>query len=189
MRTFASSILLLSMALCVSSWIIPPKKKKGVQKFQITGTILETRSYCGGAAPPPGMLAQLATPTPIPLGKLFVKKGETNIENAPIIATIVADTSGKFSISLPAGTYCLVEEWKSKKLVMPANDQYQTVDTTCYRKLYNAADYQLVVSNKNVGDVKIIFHRSCPWNQPCINYNGPLPPMAHPTNERGKVGE
>jgi len=189
MKTFAYSIFLLSISLCISSWMCSPKKKKEKQKFQVTGSIMEMRTYCGGAQPSPEMMESINKPAPIPFGKVFVKKGTENKEKSEVIATIVADSIGNFSISLPAGTYCLVEEWKTKKFVLPENNEFQTVDSTCYRNLYNTGDYQLTISDKNIDGVKVIYHRHCPWGQPCISYHGPLPPMAQPNPNRGKVGE
>jgi hypothetical protein len=167
-----------------------PKKKKQKVKFQVTGSILETRSYCGGAEPSPELLAQCNTPKGVPLAKLYVKKGDSNKEKSTVIDSIFADNEGKFLVNLPAGTYCLVEDWKTKKFVLPEGNEMQTVDSTCYRNRYNACDYQLTVTDKNIDSVKIIFHRNCSWSQPCIDYHGPLPPMAEPHHQiKGKVGE
>jgi hypothetical protein len=189
MRLFTYSIFLLSMALCVSSWMCP-KKKKEKQKFQITGSIMETRSYCGGAVPSAELLAQCNTPMGVAYGKLYVKKGNSNKEKSAVMDSIVADKSGKFIINLPAGTYCLVEDWKSQKFTLPDNTEIQTVDSTCYRNRYNTCDYQLTVADKNIDSVKVVFHRNCAWSQPCINYHGPLPPAAQPNHQiKGKVGE
>jgi len=189
MKKFALFIFLLSLSLCISSWVCSPKKKKEKQKFQVTGSIMETKSYCGGAQPSPEIMANLNKPSPIPFAKLFVKKGTENKEKAEVIEIITADSIGNFSISLPAGNYCVVEEWKTKKFELPENTEFQTVDSACYRNLYNNCDYQLLITDKNIDNIKIVFHRNCPWGQPCISYHGPLPPMAQPDPNRGKVGE
>lgn len=48
-------------------------------KVTISGTVTQTSSYCGGAAPPKFLLEQLAEPKQYPNKKLHVIKGDTNI--------------------------------------------------------------------------------------------------------------
>jgi hypothetical protein len=177
-RPFIYSIFLLSISLCISSWICTPRKKKVKPKYTVTGSIMETRSYCGGAEPSPELLAICNTPHGISMGKLYVKKGSFNKERADILDSICADKNGNFSINLPSGTYCLVEDWKAIPFDLPLNSEIQTVDSLCYRNSYDACDYQLTVSDKNIDSVKVVFHRTCAWNKPCIQYHGPLPPAA-----------
>ncbi len=189
MRKFSFLIFILCASLCITSWMGTAKKKKGKKTFTVTGTIMQTTSYCGGAQPSPDMLARCNTPMGIPNGKLFVKKGTMNKERASLIDSIRADANGKFSIQLPAGNYCLVEDWKAKPFDLPLNNEFQTVDSICYRNMYDACDYELNITDKNIDSVKIVFHRSCFYNRPCISYHGPLPPMAVPHQEKNKIGE
>jgi hypothetical protein len=180
MIKFSFLFLLLAALICFSSLMCASTKKISKAKFHVTGSIMETRSYCGGAQPTQEMLERYKIPTGIPFGKLFVKQGTMNNENAESIDTINADVNGNFSINLPAGNYCLVEEWKSKPFHLPLNNKNQTVDTACYRNLYNTCDYELNVADTNIDSIKIIFHRTCFYNQPCISYHGPLPPTTQP---------
>ncbi len=177
MRQFILPVLLLGLisgaASCVAS-----SKKTGVAKFTVTGQLLETQSYCGGAAPTPDIIERGRTPHPVPNKKYYVKKGNGN-GNGKVIDSIVSDGAGNFRIDLEAGTYCLVEHWKKMPYVVPSNSKYVTYDTACYRKLYSTCDYVLEVS-KNLDKVTIVSHRSCAWNQPCRQYDGPLPPSAPP---------
>jgi hypothetical protein len=149
--------------------------KKIKHKFLVSGSIMQTLSYCGGAAPTRKILDSYNTPKGIPFGKLFIKSGLMNIEGAPILHEITADSNGNFSIRLPAGNYCLLEEWKSKPFKLPLNNVNQTVDSACFRNLYNAPDFNLKVTNKNIHHMQFIFHRACSNNQPCVSYQGPLP--------------
>jgi|SRR6185312_10749185 len=179
MQKLLCAIILAGAAFISSSWIGTANQHRR-QKFVVSGTIMQTVSYCGGAAPPQQILDSTNTPKPIPYGKLFVRSGKTNAEGKPVIETIKADENGNFSVRLPAGNYCLVEEWKSRPFKLPANNENQTVDSACFRNLYNTCDYELHVTHKNISGLRIIFHRGCPYNQPCISYRGPLPPKNAP---------
>lgn len=151
--------------------------------------MMQTVSYCGGAQPSQEILDRCNTPVGIANGKLYIKKGTYNKDKAAVLDSITTDGNGKFSINLPAGTYCLVEDWKAKPYQLPLSDESQTVDSVCYRNLYMSCDYELTVKDKNIDSVKVIFHRTCAWNKPCISYHGPLPPSAPPHGIKGKVGE
>src|SRR5258708_9979056 len=67
--------------------------------------------------------------------------GLMNKESAMIIDTIHADATGDFSIDLPAGNYCLVEEWKSKPFNLPLKKADQTTDSACLRNLYRSEEH------------------------------------------------
>jgi hypothetical protein len=175
MRKLLYPILLIGAALLISSWMRRPANQKSEPKLLISGSIMQTISYCGGAPPSRKILDGLNTPKGIPFGRLFVKIGATNVEDAPVIDTIKADEKGNFSTYLPAGNYCLLEEWKAKPFKLPLNTANQTVDSTCFRSLYNACDFKLIITDKSIDHIKIIFHRTCPYNQPCITYHGALP--------------
>lgn len=175
MRKFLYLIFLISTAFAISSWMGIAVNKKIKHKFLVTGSIMQTVSYCGGARPTPQILDSYNTPKGIPFGKLFIKSGLMNIEGAPVLHEITADSNGNFSIRLPAGNYCLLEEWKSKPFKLPLNNVNQTVDSACFRNLYNASDFTLKINNKSIHHMKFIFHRTCSYNQPCVSYRGSLP--------------
>jgi hypothetical protein len=176
MKKFLFLFFFISSAVIISSWMCPTANHKGKRKFLVSGSIMQTISYCGGAQPPQRLLDSMNVPKGIPYGKLFVKLKGGHKEGSLIIHTIKADTNGNFSIYLPAGNYCLVEEWKTKPFKLPLNNVNETVDSTCFKNLYNTCDYELNVTDKNVRHLKIIFHRPCYNNQPCISYHGALRP-------------
>src|SRR5664279_3153585 len=178
MRKLSSTILLLMITCSVSSLMCATSKQHVKIKFQVSGSIMQTISYCGGAQPTKSMLDSFNTPRVIPFGRLFVKEGLTNGESSKIIDTIISKADGTFSIDLPPGNYCLVGEWKSMSYKLPLKNKDQTIDSTCYKNLYNTCDFQVSVTNKNIENIKIIFHRKCVFNQPCVSYHGPLPPVA-----------
>lgn len=175
-----SFIIPLAISLCLSSLMCATTKQRAVAKFKISGVVMQTMSYCGGAPPTREVLDSFNTPKAMPFKKLFIKPGISNKEETPFIDSIITDENGRFSLDLPEGNYCVVEEWKSRHFQLPLKNEQETVDSACFRNLYNSCDYQVKVSEKNIDNIKIIFHRPCVYNQPCRSYHGPLPPKAAP---------
>src|ERR1700733_9194781 len=138
MRKLLYPILLVGAALLISSWMCWTANQKPLPKFHVSGAIMQTTSYCGGAPPGRKIMDSFIKTKGIPFGKLFVKAGLANAEYAPVMDTIRADANGNFSIYLPAGNYCLLEEWKAKPFKLPLNTANQKVDSACFRNLYNA---------------------------------------------------
>ena len=145
--------------------------------FTISGNILETHDYCGGAAPPEEL--QHPLPVGVPGIKLYIKKGNTNSEKTKPFDSIVSGVNGAFSIQLPAGNYCLVEKEKTGKCLVPQNDQSHIWDSVCFVNEFARCDYALEVKS-NQKNLNLVFARHCPWNRPCCDYHGPLPPAANP---------
>jgi hypothetical protein len=183
MKKILFPLFVFSICLIVFSFTLTSKKKKGV-KYSVEGTVFEINPYCGGAAPSP----EQENPKPHPKAgiKLLIRKGNFNDPQTPVIDSLVSDADGNFKIQLAPGTYSLIEPWKKEKYIVPQDRQYLHYDTACYRKMYHESDYTLVVKNK-MKDVAITFQRHCQWQQPCAQYDGPLPPAANPG--RGKIGE
>jgi len=170
------AILLTGITFISSSWVHTGLNSKNSRKFLVTGSIMQTTSYCGGAQPTQKILDSFNTPKGIPFGKLFVKSGAKNIEGAPVIERINADANGNFSVYLPEGKYCFVEEWKIKPFKLPLNNVNHKVDSTCFRNLYDSPDFSLNITNKNIHHLEIILHRTCPDKQPCVSFHGALHP-------------
>lgn len=180
MKTQLFTFLLCTLALlsCRSS-----KEKNPVTKsFTLSGKIQWQQHYCGGARPEPGM----ENPKTIPANgqKLYVRKGNLNSPTTTVVDSVIADAEGNFSITLPQGIYCFIEGWKKPLYKDPVSDRYNKYDTACYKNQYMQCDYSLGLS-ANTSNVNIILDRPCNWNRPCVQYSGPLPPAAPPTNRGG----
>lgn len=171
---------LFALAAFLTSCIVFQKGpgKQTDQKFTVSGSVTQTFTYCGGAAPPPELLQEMSTPSPARELKLFVRNGSVN--GGKIIDSVVTDSAGHFSFSLPPGTYCIVEAPKKPKLVIPQNDKYTTWDADCLKKQWQTCDAQVIVKDKEVSDLAINFHRPCSFLKPCASYTGPMPPAAPP---------
>lgn len=180
MKYFILPVLALSMMACAFSRS-PRKPAVALTDFTISGAVLETSDYCGGAAPSPDQLH------PTPLGKqgvkLYIRPGKTNNWKTGLVDSIVSGLNGVFSISLPPGDYCIVEASKKGMPVVPENNPFSQWDSACYMENYQQCDYSLNVSG-NMENVKIVLTRHCLWTTPCMSYNGPLPPSAPPPPPR-----
>lgn len=162
-----TTITLLSIAL-ISCIAFAPKKK-----YKVTGVVTETADYCGGARPPKGLEEQLRTPKPLANKKLIVRKGNSNSQKSKIVAEITTNEEGKFELDLPAGTYSFVSEEKTK-LVIPANDKFNTYDAECLKKEFAKPDGLLTVKDGE-NKVEINIHKHCSYKKPCLTFTGPKP--------------
>lgn len=151
--------------------------------FVIKGRVTQTSSFCGGMMPTQEMMNEYTKEKPFPGKKLYVKRCKKNSLKYKIVKEITTDTAGNFEVRLPVGTYCIVEEYKTQKLKIPAHDQYTTYDAPCMKQNWAKCDYLIEVKDKDLNDVAIKYHNYCSFNQPCMHYHGPRPPAAAPRKE------
>jgi hypothetical protein len=145
--------------------------------YIITGVVTSTKTYCGGAAPSNDILQQYRTPQPIGGKLLYIKKGAENKKKAKIIGKFKSNADGTFTVKLPAGTYCIVEESKAQEFKAPADNKEHEWNKQCLLEAWAQCDYQLVVTNKNISEVKINYHTDCFYSMPCCKYKGAFPPQ------------
>lgn len=174
---FAITVTLL---LCISLTAFRAARKN--KKYEVSGTILIQQDYCGGARPADGQDGRRKFPQNGTT--LYVCKQTFGGGRSRYFDSIVSDTAGRFSVKLPAGSYCFVEKWKTEPYVKPKDSQFEKWDTTCYRKEYDAYDFSLNVKGKTSG-ITLTVRRYCSWTRPCCTFSGPLPPAAPPTNRGG----
>lgn len=155
----------------------------GEKKYLVSGMVTQTVSYCGGAAPTQVELDELSKPRPLKGKLLFLKQGNVNDPDSKIITRIVTDEKGKFSLQLPEGNYCIVEEYKTKELVIPPSTSIAIYDETCLRDTYKKCDYSFTIKGSNISNITLNYHESCPWAKPCMDYSGPLPPAVQPPSD------
>jgi hypothetical protein len=72
------------------------------------GRVWGTSAYCGGAAPSPELLEQLAAPVPLDGRPLVVRPGTWHDPRQPVTARLSTDSEGRFSFAAEPGEYCLV---------------------------------------------------------------------------------
>ncbi len=143
----------------------------------VSGRVVQTSEYCGGAAPTEEMLESLRKEKPFPHKELFIRAGTLNKYSWPIVQKFTSDAEGSFKIALPPGDYCVVDASKKDELKIPAtakgNQKEGESRANCLQKWYRTCDKILNVGKQNLKGVVIKFHHPC--NPPCAP-GGP-PPM------------
>ena len=157
-----------------------PKVDVSGKRFTVSGKVLYTSGYCGGAAPTPDMEAEAKLPKPRFGQELIVRTGETNTLNSRVLARTTTKEDGSFSFQLPPGEYCIVISQKENLAQMPKNSDYIQVDDDCYKKWMAQCDIGFMLRDRDVTDIKVILHQACFTNSysTCVEWNGPLPPSA-----------
>ena len=174
LRFTGTALLLLTATTVFTSYC---KAKKNIL---VRGTVSYLQPYCGGAAPTPEMVARQNILQPSRAFILHFKKGSRNSGGSKIIQTVTTNETGYFEVRLPKGEYCVVEDYKSKPFVIPADKQFTVWDTTCLKKAYESCDYQLKVIAANKDTIKLIYRNTCFYSPKCGSYNGPMPPSSQP---------
>ena len=153
------------------------------QKVTISGTITQTHSYCGGAAPPRELIEELKTPKPLPGKKMYIIKGDTNTTGRDIILNFISDENGNFSFQLEPGLYSvLLEEQISAPDAKKYRTETQSIDESCYNKWWARPYYLLTVEAgakpTTIKGLNFNFHSRCfiSSDVPCLEYEGPYPP-------------
>lgn len=153
-----------------------PLARKTTGKRTISGKVVQTSDYCGGAAPTQEMIEFLKKEKPFPHKELFIRPGTLN-RFRPILQKFVADAEGNFKIALPPGDYCLVEESKKDEPKIPesakGNLEGAKSRAACFEEWYRTCDNVLKVGKQNLKGVLIKFHHQC--HPPCVT--GLPPPV------------
>ncbi len=166
-------ILLVAFSSCCNK-----KINSTQQLYTLKGKITQTSSYCGGAAPNREILDQLAQPKAFVGKKLFLREGNINSEKGKIIAKIVADSSGNFNISVPAGIYSIIVEEQEK--VMDAKkytSEFVKANEVCLKEWWTKPLQVIEIKDNNIENLDFNFHHKCrvKFDIPCLEYFGPLP--------------
>lgn len=147
--------------------------------FEVSGYLMGTSSYCGGAAPSQEILKAYSTPHGWPGQTLIVRRGTVNQPGKPLVQRAVTDAGGKFVFHLPAGQYCLA--FGEKEVPRPAsfyNIANQPVDKACDDRWLQTCELTFEVVDKGIDSLQISIHRPCfvTSHSPCVHYAGPMPP-------------
>jgi hypothetical protein len=162
--------------------VSPTKDQPTGKKFTVSGTVLRTADYCGGAAPSEEMLEEMRTPKPFAGMKVHARKGGTNQIGTPVVASSTSDESGYFSLELPAGTWCLVLDEKGPDAPRDLSGQNIQLDNACYKEWLSKCDQVIEVIDVPIPAVKLQFNARCRVGtiSNCAQWVGPLPPSAAP---------
>lgn len=153
------------------------KSKQPVKLYTITGTVEKHSPYCGGDEPAEGAPGiSVAGWAGV---KLYVRKGTVNSAKKPVILEFVTDEKGSFSLQLPAGNYCIIQEEKVKPLNLNYYRNLEQMEITsedCLKQWWKKCHTTLHVGEKDITGFTIIVKGSCYSTNPCLNYTGPPPP-------------
>ena len=155
---------------------------KTTRRWKVSGKVIQTNEYCGGANPSEEIIEALRKEKPLPDKRLFVRAGTLNKITRPVLQSFTTDAEGNFEISLPPGDYCVIEEGKKDQLKipdfskenekLPPAEAYRLTSEECLRTWWRACDQTLRVKRQSLKGVVIRFHQRC--NPPCIT-GGPQP--------------
>jgi hypothetical protein len=171
-------LIISSIASCRGS-----KNNKGNDStVTVSGTIYIQKAYCGGARPSEEMVQGLRQPASN--FTLYYKTNDlVTIEHVSTIDSVKTDSAGHYTLRLHKGQFCFFEKWKMDRLSIPKDDKFNHWDSVCYLQQYQTCDFSINIQS-DTSQANIILQRHCPWNTPCNNYTGPLPPAANPGGGR-----
>lgn len=151
----------------------------GGKEYTVSGNVMLTRSYCGGAAPSQEMLDNLRIPIPFEGLKVHARQGTANDLKKPLLRTTTTDANGNYSFQLPAGEYCIIYDERAK---LPDTKNFEAshliYDQECFVEWVKACDATVKVTDANVSAPSFTLRQPCmkSYYSNCIRYQGPYPP-------------
>lgn len=125
----------------------------------VKGTVMHTRTYCGGAAPSEDMIDNLKKETPFANHKFVIKKGTTDVNDTSVFKEFTTDEKGSFSISLPKGNYVVFIQEKTQDYEKGIMAQFGRSENC--KKWKSTADFSLNVSKKIKSVQTFKMHLTC----------------------------
>jgi hypothetical protein len=157
----------------------------GAEKLNVTGTVMRQGVWCKGVEPDPEEWKAVTTPKPWANKKLFVKKGKVNDFAVPVLMEFTTDKDGKFTLDLPAGDYCIVDEFKVKKgnykmlrsQFSKSKDTDEAAVKECLDIYFKTPDLVFTVTANGKNELELLYKDRCGWEgPPCSPYPGDPPP-------------
>lgn len=166
-------LIYIAVLVCFSTFILAQNTGDTVN---VSGSVKIIHSWCtdivGGEK-----YEEAIKPRPFPYKKLYVRKGDSNDYSKPIIMEFTTDKNGNFSISLPPGVYCIVDESKIDKAMydtlwarhLKGTYACLPLDTNCFKKWFATPEKVFKVGMDSVKDITLTFYTrcSCDCDIPC----------------------
>ncbi|MGA9521403.1 MAG: hypothetical protein WBV82_08065 [Myxococcaceae bacterium] len=149
---------------------LPPPPPSPPARHTVTGRLLESKPFCGGAgghftmdpAAPRGSSAEL-----------LVLPGTRNSGDAPF-TRVTPGADGRFELQLPPGEWCFVEADRHSE-EPPRLNPPAKVDEACWKDRWSRCLDTVNVTSGPVNAGEFLIVRHCPWADPCIS-GLPSPP-------------
>lgn len=130
-----------------------PSEEQAQSDVRLSGTVLHTRSYCGGAPPPEKLLEEFRKPLPYAEQSLVLKNRTTGKSY-----TLTTKPDGTYELLLPPGMY---DVFHSKR---PGTIEQLGYDPNCDEWLKTKLDEVTVAERAVVSGKIITIHLDC---EPC----------------------
>lgn len=191
-HTSCFSLIVLISILCSCSSIKNNENKdveEQVKLHDVTFRITQTSNYCGGARPTDEILKELNTPKPLSNKKIFIREGEVNDIDQPILYELTSDAEGKIDTQLPVGSYNVVFSNKKDRSTFEnllqkyekPTDNFGAIDKDCLTDYFKRPAFTFTISTNSKNDFDINYVNKCRRaSVPCAVYKGPIPPSAPP---------
>ena len=172
----------LLLAACAGTVVKSPPPSQSTDKhLVVSGTVETADSYCGGAPPPEEMLREIEKKKPLVGYKLYIKEGEMNTMEAPIIDSALTNEAGKFEFNLLPGKYLLLSSNHISRDVLTRfqNEKYIKIyDEECLDNWWHNGMAKLILDTQAIDTIYFHLKKECflPLGIPCLVYNGPVPP-------------
>jgi hypothetical protein len=150
------------------------------KEIRIEGSIQVHSPYCGGAYPTPEM--EKGYDEPVKNASYTVCVGTELNAKTVKLKTFETSETGEFLLNLSPGIYMIVNPDKflplhefKKKNSLVYNQFTKVNEDACFEKWKNTPDFLLQV----VADTQVVwtYQKRCfVGNNPCLTYEGPLPP-------------
>ena len=152
---------------------------KNPKTFRLSGKVVYTRSYCGGAPPSHETMEELQKPIPLANFEMHARPGNVNDQAIKVAYTTRTDKEGNYHFDLPPGEWCIITGEKAVNFGIAMNDPNRLVDQECIEKWAKSCDANIVITNGNKVANEILLHKSCFVGfQPCTQWTGQVPPGA-----------
>lgn len=143
------------------------------------GKVTLSENYCGGARISDEELIAITKTKPYVNYTVYIRKGESNSLEAPIIDSVKTDFEGKFRIELPKGKYVLLSKHQINTDILGIEKKMKAkiTDLDCIKKWWGKGLAEIEMVDRAVS-VNFHIQRRCylPEGVPCLKYTGPIHP-------------
>lgn len=146
--------------------------------------VVQTRhEYCDSPILSPEVLQKIQAPRPMANVTLYLRKGNVNDPDAPILEEIKTDSAGRADFFVWEDTYLLVDARKkdrkfvdSRYRLTPNADMHSPANKACFEKWLSEPDL-VIAANGSMKEITLTltYHIPCRYSgHPCAQYGVPI---------------